>query len=163
MARSRPMIVMLCVLALSGASYFSATSTVDARYAKHRSLKKAAKKAKDKKDKDKEVTKEGPTPRTPVDKQECISISQAYYGRAKSVWKGTKQGIPNEFVRVISDLDQFCGEEEFEKARVTMDWMSACMQNSKDNQLGYCSRSTSYFCALDQQSESCLQVQSEAR
>ena len=161
MARSRPMIVMLCVLALSGASYFSATSAVDARHAKHRSLKKAAKKTKDKKDK--EVTKEAPTPRTPVDKQECISISQAYYGRAKSVWKGTKQGIPNEFVRVISDLDQFCGEEEFEKARVTMDWMSACMQNSKDNQLGYCSRSTSYFCALDQQSESCLQVQSEAR
>ena len=162
MARSRPMIVMLCVLALSGASYFSATSPVDARHAKHRSLKKAAKKTKDKKDK--EVTKEAPTPRTPVDKQECISISQAYYGRAKSVWRGTKQGIPNEFVRVISDLDQFCGEEEFEKARVTMDWMSTCLQNpSKDNQLGYCSRSTSYFCALDQQSESCLQVQSEAR
>jgi hypothetical protein len=80
------------------------------------------------------------------------------------VWKGTKQGIPNEFVRVISDLDQFCGEEEFEKARVTMDWMSTCLQNpSKDNQLGYCSRSQSYFCALDQQSEGCLQVQSEAR
>jgi hypothetical protein len=156
------MIVMLCVLALSGASYFSATSAVDARHAKHRSLKKAAKKTKDKKDK--EVTKEAPTPRTPVDKQECISISQAYYGRAKSVWRGTKQGIPNEFVRVISDLDQFCGEEEFEKARVTMDWMSTCMQNSsKDNQLGYCSRSWSYFCALDQQSEGCLQVQSEAR
>jgi hypothetical protein len=162
MARSRSMIVMLCVLALSGASYFSATSPVDARHAKHRSLKKAAKKTKEKKDK--EATKEAPTPRTPADKQECISVSQAYYGRAKSAWRGTKHGIPNEFVRVISDLDQFCGEEEFEKARVTMDWMSTCLQNSnKDDQPGSCSRSKSYFCALDQQSEACVQVQSEAR
>lgn len=160
MLLGRRMMIALCVLALSGASYVSATSTVEARHSKHRSWKKAAKKEK----KEKEATKEAPAPRAPVDKQDCISLSQAYYGRAKSAWRRTKDGIPREFVRVISTLDQFCGEEEFEKARVTIDWMSACLQNpSKDKQEGICSRNKSYFCALDMQSEGCLQAQTEAR
>jgi hypothetical protein len=158
MPRSRRMAVVLCVLALSGASYLAATSNVDARYAKHRSSKHA------KKAKSKQVAKEAPTPRTPADKQDCISLSQAYYGRAKSVWKRGKQGIPREFMRVITSLDQFCGEEEFEKARVTINWMSACLQNSgKDEKGGSCARDKGYFCALDVQSEGCLQTQSEAR
>ena len=160
MLLGRRMTIALCVLALSGASYVSANPTVEARHSKHRSWKKAAKKEK----KEKEATKEAPAPRAPVDKQDCISLSQAYYGRAKSAWRRTKDGIPREFVRVISTLDQFCGEEEFEKARVTIDWMSACLQNpSKDKQEGICSRNKSYFCALDMQSEGCLQAQTEAR
>ena len=158
MPRSRRMAVVLCVLALSGASYIAATSPVDARHAKHRSSKHA------KKTKSKEVAKEAPAARTPVDKQDCISLSQAYYGRAKSVWKGTKKGIPREFMGVITSLDQFCGEEEFDKARVTINWMSACLQNSgKDDQQGSCSRDKGYFCALDAQSEGCPQTQSEAK
>jgi len=160
MLRSRRMTVVLCVLALSGASYLSAVSSVDARHAKHRSVKhKAAKKAKDK-----EVAKEAPTPRTPVDKQDCIGVSQAFYSQAKSLSRRTKQNIPREFERVISNLDQFCGEEEFEKARVTINWMSTCLQNfSRDDQQGYCSRDKRYFCALEPQSDGCLQTQSEAQ
>jgi len=154
----RRMTVVLCVLALSGGWYFAATSPVDARHAKHRSSKKSAQKEK------KEAVKEAPAPRTPLDKQDCISLSQAYYGRAKSAWKGTKGGIPREFIGVISNLDQFCGEEEFEKARVTIDWMSVCLKNpGKDKQEEYCTRKQSYFCTLDLQSEGCLQTQSEAR
>ena len=161
MPRSRRMTVLLCVLALSGASYLAATSSVDARHAKHRSVKhKAAKKTKNK-----EVAKqEAPTPRTPVDKQDCIGVSQAFYSQAKSVSRRAKQSIPREFERVISNLDQFCGEEEFEKARVTINWMNTCLQNfSRNDQQEYCSRDKSYFCGLDPQSDGCLQTQSEAQ
>jgi len=160
----RRMTVVLCVLALSGASYLSAASPVEARSSKHRSWKKSAKKEKKEKKERKEAVKEAPPPRTPVDKQDCISLSQTYYGRAKATWKRTKDGIPREFIRVISNLDQFCGEEEFEKARVTIDWMSVCLQNSgKDSREGYCSRTRSYFCTLELESEGCLQAQTEAR
>jgi hypothetical protein len=160
MPRNRRMTVVLCVLALSGASYLAATSSVDARHAKHRSVKhKAAKKQKNK-----EVAKEeAPTARTPVDKQDCIGVSQAFYSQAKSRSRQTKQSIPREFERVISNLDQFCGEEEFEKARVTINWMSTCLENFTRDQQEYCSRDKRYFCALDPQADGCLQTQSEAR
>jgi hypothetical protein len=73
------------------------------------------------------------------------------------------QIIPREFERVISKLDEFCGEEEFEKARVSIDWMDKCLKNfTKDYELEFCSRNKSYLCAIDPQSDGCLQSQSEA-
>jgi hypothetical protein len=101
-----------------------------------------------------------PTVRTPVDKNDCVALSQAFYGQAKTVSRRAKQTIPREFTRVASNLDELCGEEDFEKARISIDWMNTCLQNfTKDYKLGFCSRNKSYFCAIDPQSDGCLQSQ----
>ena len=164
MPRSRRVTALICVLALAGASYLAGTSSADARHARHRSAYKH-KKAKSKAS---EVAKQetvAPTPTTPADKDECIKLSQVFYGQAKTVSRRAKQSIPREFERVIGNLDQFCGEEEFDKARVAIDWMSTCMQNFKQDYRtgGFCSRDKSYYCAVDPRSDDCLQGRSEAR
>src|SRR2546423_10899099 len=76
-----------------------------------------------------EAHKQPQTPRTPNDKDECITLSQAFYEQGQAVSRRAKQTLPREFVRVASDLDRFCGEEEFEKARVSINWMNTCLQN----------------------------------
>ena len=65
-------------------------------------------------------------PRTPTDKQDCIAVAQSFYGRAKRM----NRTIPDVFIRVVSKLDEFCGEEDFDKARISIDWMNTCLQNS---------------------------------
>jgi hypothetical protein len=96
--------------------------------------------------KDKTIT--APTARTPTDKADCIALSQAFYGHAKTLARRTKQGIPRGFIGVVTNLDEFCGEEDFDKARISIDWMDTCLENfAKDYDLAFCSRSRSYFCA----------------
>src|SRR6201999_3438099 len=88
-------------------------------------------------------------PRTPTDKQDCIAVAQAYYGRAGTVFRRTSKGIPDVFIRVVSKLDEFCGEEKFDKARVSIDWMNTCLQNySSDPKTAACSNSEGQFCAV---------------
>jgi hypothetical protein len=92
--------------------------------------------------------------------EHCIALSEALYRQAETLSKRTKQVIPREFTRVASNLDEFCGAEDFEKARISIDWMNTCLKNfTKDYKLGFCSRNNSYFCAIDPQSEGCLQSQ----
>jgi hypothetical protein len=101
-----------------------------------------------------------PTARTPVDKGDCLSVSQAFYRQAKIQARQTKQSLPREFTRVASNLDEFCGEEDFAKARISIDWMDTCLKNfTKDDKQGLCSRTKSYFCAIDPRSDGCLQSQ----
>jgi hypothetical protein len=145
MPRSSRITAALCLLAASGTLCVSVTSSVVARHkpsvvAKQKSVM--------------------PTPRTPVDKNDCVALSQAFYGQAKILSRRTKQTFPREFTRVASNLDELCGEEDFEKARISIDWMDTCLQNfTKDYKLGFCSRNKSYFCAIDPQSDGCLQSQ----
>jgi hypothetical protein len=102
------------------------------------------------------VEKPNPTARTPVDKHDCIALSQAFYQQAKSLSVRTKQTMPKEYERVASNLDEFCGEEDFDKARISIDWMDTCLQNfTKDYKLEFCSRTQSYFCAIGPQSDGC--------
>jgi hypothetical protein len=102
------------------------------------------------------VQKEPQVPRTPNDKDECITLSQAFYEQGQAVSRRTKQSLPREFVRVASDLDQFCGEEEFEKARISINWMNACLQIlGKESKTESCSRDKAYLCAIDAQAEGC--------
>jgi hypothetical protein len=97
---------------------------------------------------------------TPTSKGDCIALSQALYRKAESLSKRTKQIIPREFARVAANLDEFCGEENFEKARISIDWINTCLKNfTKDYKLGFCSRNKNYFCAVFPQSEGCLQSQ----
>jgi hypothetical protein len=117
--------------------------------AKHRKHRVAAKSS--------VAVKEQPvaaTPRTPVDKGDCISLSQALYKQAESASRRSKQSVPKEFKLVASNLDESCGEEDFAKARVSIDWMNTCLQNfSKDTE--FCARNKNYYCAIGPQSESC--------
>jgi hypothetical protein len=95
-----------------------------------------------------------PEPRTPADKHECIAAAQAFYVQAENISRRIKRGIPQEFERVIAKLDELCGEEEFEKARTSIDWMNICLQNLTNN-LGYCTRNEAYFCGIDPESDDC--------
>lgn len=95
------------------------------------------------------------TPRTPVDKADCISLSQALYKQAETASRRGKQSVPKEFKSVASNLDEFCGEEDFAKARISIDWMNTCLQNFSKDTPEFCSRNKSYYCAIGAQSESC--------
>jgi hypothetical protein len=98
------------------------------------------------------------TDRTPTNKDDCIAVAQALYEQAKTLSKRMKQVIPREFTRVASNLDESCGESEFDKAWSSIEWMNICLKNfTKDYLLGFCSRKKSYFCAIDAKSEGCLQ------
>jgi hypothetical protein len=100
------------------------------------------------------------TPRTPLNKGDCIDAAQAFYSRAQTLSRQKNQTIPREFELVVSKLDEFCGEEEFEKARISIDWMNSCLQKfTKD----FCSRDRGYFCAIDPESEECLSRNSETQ
>ena len=161
----------LCALAVSGALCALVPSAAIAKHkpsvvakhktskhkssaTKHASSKRRSSATKDKSADAAERKTVTLTPRTPVDKYDCIAQSQTFYERAQTVFRA-KQGIPQEFERVASNLDEFCGEEEFEKARVSFDWMSACLQNYTKDKLGVCSRDKSYFCALDPHTDGC--------
>ena len=163
----------LCLIAASGSLCLLATSSVIAKHkpsvvAKHKaskhkspvgshtSSKRRSSATKDKSPAAAQRKSVDLTPRTPVDKYDCIAESQTFYERAQTLFIRAKHGVPQEFERVASNLDEFCGEEEFEKARISIDWMNACLQNyTKDDKLGFCSRDKSYFCALDPVSDGC--------
>jgi hypothetical protein len=161
MPRSSRALAILCALAVPLSLNLSATSSAVAKHRSHVASKHKHgrhKPARDKSEKEDTAKSEKPAmeSRTPADKHDCIDISQAFYRRAASVAGRSKHGIPKEFDRVASNLDVFCGEEEFEKARVSIDWMNTCLQNfTQDAKLGYCSRNKDYFCSIDPGSEGC--------
>jgi len=106
------------------------------------------------------TAKQGPAPtdRTPTNKDDCLAVAQALNERAKTLSKRTKQGVPREFTRVASNLDESCGEEDFEKAWISIEWMNGCLNNfTKDYELGFCSRNEGYSCALSPRSDACPQ------
>ena len=163
MPRSSYPAIVLCWLLVSGALCLSSTMPVEARSKPHKSShvsKQTSHKSK-KAQKSAPVEKQAamPTPHTPLDKGDCIASAQAFYRQATSLYK--RKGIPEEFERVTSKLDEFCGEEEFEKARVSIDWMSTCLKTYAEDRNHFCTRSTSYYCAIDPQSEGCRQHQSK--
>jgi hypothetical protein len=100
------------------------------------------------------------TAHAPANQKECAATSKALYGQAEALSKRTKQIIPREFARVAANLDDYCDGGVFEKARISIDWMNTCLKNfTRNYNLGFCSRNKSYFCAVDPQSDACLQSQ----
>jgi hypothetical protein len=155
MLRNIHIAATFCFLAVSASLCMFATSSVAAKHrsvtstGKHRSGTPTTKQKPD-----------IPTDRTPTNTNDCLAMSQALYGQAETLSRRTKQIIPRELARVASNLDESCGEEDFEKARISIDWMNTCLKNfTKDYKLGFCSRTRSYFCAIDPQSDGCLQSQ----
>jgi hypothetical protein len=91
--------------------------------------------------------------RTPVDKNDCIGAAQTSYARAQGLFRRKKQSIPRDFEQVISGLNQLCGEEEFEKARTSLEWMNGCLASLSTDS---CSVDRHYLCAIDPRLEACL-------
>ena len=104
--------------------------------------------------------KQGPvrTDLTPRNKNECLAVAQTLDEQAKRLSQQTKQGVPREFARVRSDLNQSCSTEDFDGAWISIEWMNGCLNNfSKDAELGFCSRNEGYSCALSPRSGACVQ------
>ena len=104
--------------------------------------------------------KQGPvrTDLTPRNRNECLAVAQALNEQAKKLSQQTKQGVPREFARVRSDLNQSCSTEDFDRAWISIEWMNGCLNNfSKDAELGFCSRNEGYSCALSPRSGACVQ------
>jgi hypothetical protein len=153
MLRNIHIAATLCFLASGSLCVFSTSSIA----AKHRSVTSGKQRSVTPTTKQKPVIR---TDRTPTNKEDCIAAAQALYGQAKTLSRRSKQIIPREFARVVSSLNESCGERDLEKARISIDWMNTCLKNfTKDYKLGFCSRNKSYFCAIDPQSDGCLQSQ----
>ena len=86
------------------------------------------------------------------------SVSQVLYRRAEALSKRARQSVPREFKRVASNLDESCGEEDFKKAWISIEWMNGCLNNfTKDAELGFCSINEGYSCAINARSDGCVQ------
>jgi hypothetical protein len=104
-----------------------------------------------------------PQVRTPVDKHDCIAAAQVFYATAQRLGGRMKQTIPQEFHRVVSKLDEFCGEEEFDQARSDIEWMNLCLENfTGDRRAEFCSSNESYFCAIDPKANACIPGEARA-
>ena len=105
--------------------------------------------------------KQGPvrTDLTPRNKNECLAVAQTLNEQARKLSQQAKrQGVSREFTRVASDLDASCGEEDFSKAWISIEWMNGCVNNfTKDTELGFCLRNEGYSCALSPRSDACSQ------
>jgi hypothetical protein len=149
----------LCFVAAVASLCVVATESDAARYrsGKHRSVTTKPRAPPAAKEKPKPAVA---TDQTPTNKNDCLTVSQTLYERAEALSKRAKQSVPREFTRVASNLDESCGEEDFDKARISIDWLNTCLANyTKDYSLGFCTRDKSYFCAINPRSDACLQNQ----
>ena len=90
------------------------------------------------------------------DTNSCLRTSNALYKRGEELHKKRRWEIPREFARVASNLDDYCRDREFKKADISIEWLNTCLRNyDKPYNLGYCTRSKKYFCAIDDASEAC--------
>jgi hypothetical protein len=92
----------------------------------------------------------------PKDQSECLERSRALEAEAERRHKATKLQIPREFARVSSNLDDFCNDNDFVKAAVSIAWMETCLSHfAKPYELGFCTRNRAYFCATFPESDGC--------
>ena len=129
MLRRPRMAAALCFVAVLASLCLVATELDAARYrsGKHRSVTTKPRPAAP-------AAKEKPKPavatdQTPTNKNDCLTVSQTLYERAEALSKRAKQSVPREFTRVASNLDESCGEEDFDKARISIDWLNTCLAN----------------------------------
>jgi hypothetical protein len=91
------------------------------------------------------------------DTNACLRTSNALYKRGEELHKKRHWEMPREFTRVASNLDDYCRDKEFKKADISIEWMNTCLRNyDKPYDLGYCTRSKKYFCAIDPASDACV-------
>ena len=137
----------LYFLAVLGSLCVLATSSVEARPAKNTPSSSRP-------------PKQAPvrTDLTPRDTNDCLAVARTLNEQVKKLARQTRRGIPPEFTRVASDLNQSCGAEDFKKAWISIEWMNGCLNNfTKDAELGFCSRNEGYSCAINARSDGCVQ------
>ena len=61
---------------------------------------------------------------TPRDTNDCLAVARTLNEQVKKLARQTRRGIPPEFTRVASDLNQSCGAQKFKKAWISIDWMT---------------------------------------
>jgi hypothetical protein len=93
----------------------------------------------------------------PTDTESCIKTNEKLYAWAEGQQKKDKKRIiPREFARVSANLEDYCNDKEFEKARISIDWMNVCIENyRKPYSLGFCQRTRKYSCAIDPEDDGC--------
>jgi len=100
----------------------------------------------------------GPATAAPAvnDTAACLRVGEALNRQAERLQRQTRVQISREFTRVAANLEDYCNDKDFEKARLSIDWMETCLNNfTKPYRLGYCSRGKAYFCAIDPNSDGC--------
>ena len=133
----------LCILATWGSLWVLAGLPAAAKHAKNRSALW--------------YRRLPPSTARATNQNDCLAVAQALNDKAKTLSKRTKQGIPREFTRVASDFDAACGEQDFGKAWMSIEWMNGCLNNfTKDYELGFCSKNEGYSCAISPRSDACL-------
>lgn len=139
--------IALCFLAALGSLCALTISPVTAKPTKNRSPVASS-------------AKQAPirTDLTPQNKNDCLAVAQTLNDQARKLSRQAKQGVPREFTRVASDLNQSCGVEDFDKAWISIEWMNGCLNNfTKDEELGFCSKNEGYSCAINPRSDVCPQ------
>jgi hypothetical protein len=93
----------------------------------------------------------------PTDPAACSKLNEQLYAWAEAQEKKNKKLIiPREFARVSADLDEACGDKDFKKAQIALDWMNNCIKNyTKPYKLGFCQRDKKYFCAVLPGTDAC--------
>jgi hypothetical protein len=93
----------------------------------------------------------------PTNPAACSKLNEQLYAWAEAKEKtNRKLIIPREFARVSADLDEFCGDQEFAKAQIALDWLNTCIKNyTKSYKLGFCQRNQKYFCGVLPESDAC--------
>jgi hypothetical protein len=154
MLRNPHMAAAICFLAAGSLCVFATSSEAAKRSsaaAKHKSV--AKQRSVTPTPKQKPVIQ---TDRTPTNKNDCLAVAQTLYEQAETLSKRAKQSVPREFKRVASNLDESCGEEDFGKAWISIEWMNGCLNNfNKDAELGFCTRNEGYLCAISPRSDAC--------
>jgi hypothetical protein len=93
----------------------------------------------------------------PPDSAACSKLNEQLYAWAEAKEKkNRKLIIPREFARVSADLDEFCGDKDFAKAQIALDWLNTCIKNySRPYKLAFCQRTQRYFCGVLPESDAC--------
>lgn len=92
----------------------------------------------------------------PKDKAARLRLNDALCEPVEALEKETCIRIPRGFVRLSSNLDEFCNNKDFNTARVSVEWMETCLANwRKPYKVGYCSRNKKCSCAVYPDPEGC--------
>lgn len=92
----------------------------------------------------------------PKDKAARLRLNDALCEPVEALEKKTCVRIPRGFVRLSSNLDEFCNNKDFNTASVSVQWTETCLADWRNPyKVGYCSRDKKYSCAVYPHSEGC--------
>ena len=144
MLRSFPMAAALCILATWGSLWVLAGLPVAAKPAKNRSAMVPT------------AELSPPTARQPT--KMIVSPSRRLLTIRRKLCPREPNRVSRESLLASHQTsDASCGEQDFGKAWMSIEWMNGCLNNfTKDYELGFCSKNEGYSCAISPRSDGCL-------